>query len=200
MAEIKASSSEEVEVVTANNKHRNAFERFIFRFISDDPEGVLKDAIFEVFIPGVFDSLSAAAQTALQNTFNPNGSHTIVRRGSRITSGGYHDRYIGQPSRVVQRTSRTSTNYDDIYNIEFESKERAEEVLEELKTLVSLYGVASVADVYTRCYDEIGRTSKYPDFGWGWYNLNKARIRLLSNNVYTIDFPTIERVTIGGMN
>lgn len=183
--------------IVVEKPKRSAFMRFMTRFINDDFEGIGKEVVLNVLVPGIFASLNDTAQTALAMIFDPDNDGTIVRNVKHSNSTTtYHNSYFKKKGKSI--SSKISSNYDDIYNIECSSKERAEDILDKMLTHIALCGTVSAHDFYTETFEELGHVAKYTDYNYGWTNLDKARVRTINRNCYTIDLPSLEVISSKG--
>lgn len=82
-------------------------------------------------------------------------------------------------------------------NIAFDNKKEAEDVLNAMKAVISMYGSVNVADYYTLTSDDY----KYDksDSLYGWTNLDEARIESAGNIYFTI-LPKVVRLDKGKEN
>jgi hypothetical protein len=76
-------------------------------------------------------------------------------------------------------------DYDKII---IESRTDAEAVLAQLDDLISQYGRAAVADLYTM----VGVTHNFTDNDYGWFNISEARVAPAIGGGYYLRLPAAE--------
>ncbi|QEQ93916.1 hypothetical protein SEA_KARDASHIAN_51 [Streptomyces phage Kardashian] len=93
------------------------------------------------------------------------------------------NRPSSRPSTHAPRiTVRRSNKIQDII---LGTREDGEDVLDELKDKVDGFGHCTVGDLYTA----VGITPTSTDHGWGWDDLDQARVRRLATDEYLLVMP-----------
>lgn len=90
-------------------------------------------------------------------------------------------------SRVSYYQYYNHSSYDRM-NVFFNSREDAENVLNEMKNVINSYGVVTVEDFYD--LSEVD-SSNYTDRKYGWTNLDKCKVVSIKgkDHMYKIDLP-----------
>jgi hypothetical protein len=78
--------------------------------------------------------------------------------------------------------ARATHNFDEIV---LASLGEAEEVIDNMSTLIRDFDVVSVSDVLTM----VGVTPAFTDVKWGWDDIRGARVKRLSSDQYLLDLP-----------
>lgn len=125
-----------------------------------------------------------------------------------ITSGAKMLIFGGEPpkatgSTYAQSTYKPRTNYSNSYRATssnrdyqkksifdssiyiFDSRDEAQNTLDQLLDLIDTYGQASISD-FCEC---IGEATTYTDNTYGWYNLNNARVVVSPQSGYYLNLP-----------
>ncbi len=152
-------------------KKKNEIRKFADVFLSDDIGDIKSYILSEVLIPAAkkaIDDIFANGIKMLRMLLwgekdEPSKRHTA----SRIS---YRDYYAEKDDRECNRTTVKSWySYDDIV---FDNRGEAEEVLARMDELISMYDIASVADLYDLC----GVSGNYTDNKYGWTDIHNASI------------------------
>lgn len=102
----------------------------------------------------------------------PNGGNnrTTKDRASRISYRNFYDSRDDYPTEATKPMPANAMDYDDVV---FETRGKAERVLEGMYEMLETYKVVSVADFYdlAEIADFTHTTNKY-----GWTNLSSARV------------------------
>jgi hypothetical protein len=88
------------------------------------------------------------------------------------------------PARALSRQARSRHNFDEIV---LDQRAEAEQVIDQLFELVTKYGSATVADLYSL----VGLTSTHTDNKWGWEDLMGAGVSRVRGG-YLLDLPEPE--------
>lgn len=172
-------------------------KRFTDTFISgEDAESVFGYLFSEVFVPAAKDTISdivtqgidrvlfgevrgrgIRSRTASQNRY----SNGLVSY-NRISSGLKRE----EPRREMSRQSRATHNFDEII---LETRVEAQEVIDGLNEIISMYEMAKISDLYDMC----GIAGSYTDEKWGWFDLRGSRpVRVKGG--YLLDLPKPELI------
>lgn len=87
-------------------------------------------------------------------------------------------------NKIIKRNIASRESSDHFEEFIFDSRSEAEQVLNNLRELVSDYGVASVADLY----DLVGNIGSYKLNGYGWKDLSSSTIKRVRKG-YLLDLP-----------
>lgn len=100
-----------------------------------------------------------------------------------------HDNY-----KLVRREEDDTVNYI-VRTVYYDSRDEAEDILENLQNIVNKYGYVTLDDYYNL----IGEISDYSDAQYGWRNLNFIlikKVRTQKGPKWVIRFPEVTRITI----
>lgn len=95
---------------------------------------------------------------------NPYTDYRGMSGGKKRTKASY------ERSREISPRTRATHKFDDIV---LDSRAEADDTIEQMIELISQYGVATVADLYS--YLDI--EPKHTDYDWGWLDLRGAHAR-----------------------
>lgn len=84
---------------------------------------------------------------------------------------------------------RAAPRRDDVADVELNSLEDAEAVVDKLGELIQTYDHATVADYYAAC----NVPSTYVDNSWGWTDIRDVNIQQTRDG-WVIDLPRIEPI------
>lgn len=146
--------------------------KFKETFGGDDARSVGSYIFFDVIIPAAKAMLAdAASQGAERLLFGDTRGRSRVSGGSRAGSTTYSRMYNRDDDRSSRRElsnrARSTHDFDEII---LQERGEAEEVLDQLTTLVDDYGYAKISDLY----ELVGITGNYIDEKWGWNDLSRA--------------------------
>lgn len=115
----------------------------------------------------------------------PTSSNSIGRVAYNSAFKG--SQIIGQQSSPAPQISRRARAAHDFDEIVFDSRDKAQAVIDGLYTLLSQYGVATVGDLYDLC----GITQEFTNENWGWTNLSGSGIAY-AGGAYLLNLPNPE--------
>ena len=141
-------------------------------FGGDDARSVGSYIFFDVIIPAAKAMLAdAASQGAERLLFGDSRGRARVSGGSRAGHTTYSRMYKSDDDRSSRRElssrARSTHDFDEIV---LQERGEAEEVLDQLTTLVDDFGYAKISDLY----ELVGITGNYIDDKWGWNDLSRA--------------------------
>ena len=87
-------------------------------------------------------------------------------------------------SMVTQKAIAMRQNWRECQEVLFENRKGADDVLDNLRWVISKYGYATLADFY----DLAGVRALYEDCKFGWTSLRGAKI-VCTRNGYAIELP-----------
>lgn len=190
MAEVKIEKKEEVTEVDkkdekvikpivstpAKVKKKNAFEKAVDGFISEDAKHIKEYVVGDVLIPAAKKAISDVITNGIDMLlYGKNGGRSSSRiPAQRVSYQSYYDRdrYSYNSSRPVERPRAYS--FDDII---LQTRGEADAVLNEMDNIIRKYGFVKVADLY----DLVGLTGSYTDNNYGWTSLKDASIRRVND-------------------
>ena len=167
-------------------RKKSGIQRLIGTLMAEDSDNLGTSVMDDIVIPVI--------KEAIANLFE-NGSglvNTLLfgdsRRGKK-TGTGSNISYRSYYEQEKQRTPvvRNTYDFDDIV---ISSRGEAEEVLDKLYEIISVYGAATVADFY----ELVGVTGQYTDNKYGWTDLHGAsiaRVRSDGGYGYIIRLPKV---------
>lgn len=168
---------------TVKTRKKNSFVKLKDEIISDDASNIKSYVFGEVLIPALKKAISDVVTNGIDiilygESRSKNGSTRT--NADRVSYRSYYDqggsRFSPPPVRAVN-----NYDYDDII---LNSRGEAEEVLERMDELISIYGIVRVADLY----DLVGLSCEYTDNKYGWANLRQAQIQRVRDG-YMIKMP-----------
>lgn len=168
---------------TVKTKKRSRLSKFKDAFIKEDVGSVGSYIWDEILVPAFLDTVADAVNNATSMFLFGNSSSGSRRRspGSKIAYGSYYDN-----DRAYRR--RRDRDYDDrdydYDELEFETKDDATDVLDNLIALLRGEKVVSVADLYGLA----GTKMRPVDEDWGWTDLRGAYVHR-SGRVWMIRLP-----------
>ncbi|MGN1097963.1 MAG: hypothetical protein ACI4SS_03590 [Clostridia bacterium] len=158
-------------------KKKTGIKKLADIFFPEDIESVKSYIVTDVIIPLIKKSISDTVDVILYNGRN------WQTRNSDASKVSYRDCYRSNRSGEVPKSrTRTGYEYDDVV---VESRGEAEEVLERMDELISIYGIVSVADLY----DLVGITGHYTDNKYGWTDIRNATVVRTREGNYWIRMP-----------
>lgn len=179
-------------VVSSNAvRRRKSFRKQISEtFVAGDVKTAIRYSVFEIMLPAARDMIVETLQQGIEKLFTGD----IRRRGSTHPQSGPTG-YVSYnriglagrssgPSRTLSRQARARHDFDEIV---LEDRVEAEEVIDKLFELVSLYESATVADLY----ELVGLTSSHTDHKWGWTDLHGSGVSRVRGG-YLLDLPEPE--------
>lgn len=146
------------------DKEKSLGRKFRDVFLVRDLEEI-KDYIYEdLIIPGFKKAVRGVVDIILDGEIRP----------QRSSSNGYRVNYKsmsegGSNRRREHVEPRGRRDFRDIF---FDTRGDAEEVLDTLSELISVYRYASIADLYDAC----DITSSFTDNKYGWTDLSSASV------------------------
>lgn len=187
---------EPIEVGEVIRRKKPLSKRLIETFLGGDAKTVFNYVVMEVMVPAAKEMVLDAFTQGMERTLYTEGRPASGRRpGTRGITGAPWTSYqsFSKPPGVVRgsddrrevdRARRTRHDFDDVI---FETRVRAEQVLDDLIEACSKYQSVTVADLY----DLVQITSVFTDSKWGWTDLRGADITRVRNG-YLLDLPKPE--------
>ena len=179
---------ERVTSTEAVRRKKRLGSRFKETFVGGSARGAVDYMILEVVIPAVQDTMIDAFQGGIER---------LIRGEHRPRRSGMASPYSSEPrvnyqamsrpptSRTISRQSRTRHDFGEIV---IQSRQEAEEVLDQLYDILSRYGSVPVADLY----ELTGIQSGHTDHKWGWTALRGAKVSRLRSGGYLLELPNPE--------
>lgn len=158
----KESEKKEIKQVASGKKYKkpkvNKFANAVF---GEDTDYVKSYIFGDIIVPYIKKTLSDVVNAILF----PNGDGPKRGNTSRVS---YQNYYNNGSNSVKRNMNAPSQIYEEVY---LESRGEAEEVLDTLDEILSVYGQVSVNDLY----DLVGMTGVHTGNNYGWDNLRNAR-------------------------
>jgi hypothetical protein len=162
-------------------------KRFAELFIGGDAQSVGQYLVMDVLIPAFKETIMNVITEGIERTLygdnrRPRRTHTSGRGNGYVSYNRYSSpdpRSREEPRRPIDR--KRSFEFEEIV---LESKDEAEEVIDNLFAVCEKYGQATVADLY----DMAGITTNYTHNQWGWTDLRGAGATRVRGG-YLIDVP-----------
>lgn len=173
---------EKVITGSAKLKKKNEIQKFADVFISEDVSNVKSYILLDVLIPAlkkaIFDIVTNGIDMIL---YGEGGMAKKNSSASKVSYRSYYDKNDGRRNYNSPRT-RGGCDYDDII---VDTRGEAEKILYGLDEIISMYGVATVLDMY----DLADITSdNYMHNKYGWTDIRSADIMRVREG-YLIKMP-----------
>lgn len=167
----------------ARIRKKSEARKLVDVFIPEDVEKVKSHIIFDVLIPSakkaVYDMVTNGIEMIL---YGETGA--VSHKSSTSSKISYRQFYDDRTTRPSESTRMNSVM--DFEDIILEHRGEAESILERLDELVSMYGMASVADMY----DLVGITAPYTANNYGWTDIRNAKVVRIRDG-YVIKMPRV---------
>ncbi|QPL14704.1 hypothetical protein SEA_SCHWARTZ33_59 [Gordonia phage Schwartz33] len=184
-----------VERITVNEvvrRKKPLGKRFTENFMGGDAQSVGAYIVTDVLLPAAKDMVADAVSQGIEKMLF--GEARTVRSrpaGNRGTGGATthvsYNRYSGnsqtRPATPAAMSARARATHD-FDEIILSTRAEAEEVIDNLFTLVSDYDMATVSDLYGM----VGQTGNYTDEKWGWTDLRGTSVTRVKGG-YLLDLP-----------
>ena len=164
-------------------KKRSRMSKFKDAFIKEDAGNVGSYLWNEILVPSFLDTVADAVNNATSMILFGDSSRGSRRRspGSKIAYRSYYDDDRAYRRRAGRYYDEERYDYDEL---EFDSKDDATDVLDNLISLLRSERVVSVADLYGLA----GTKMRPVDENWGWTDLRGAYVHR-SGRVWMIKLP-----------
>lgn len=173
---------EKAIVSGARVRKKSEARKLVDVFMPEDVEKVKSHIIFDVLIPSakkaVYDMVTNGIEMIL---YGESGAH----KSSTSSKISYRQFYDDRNNRRQERPERLNSVVD-FEDIILEHRGEAESILERMDELVSMYGMASVADMY----DLVGITAPYTANNYGWTDIRNAKVVRIRDG-YVIKMPRV---------
>lgn len=151
-------------------KKKSGFRKFKDDFIESEVKDVKESIFMDIIMPAIKNTIADGISTFVDMMlFGDSARVTRLDRGGR--RGGhisYNSMFESNPRNKVQTRSSRQHVGVAIDDIILGSRVDAERVVQNLIDICSVYGMASVADLY----DLVGYTAAYTDHKYGWHDIN----------------------------
>ena len=182
------------KVVTGEVKKRSKplGKRFKETFVGGDIKEATGYVITDVVMPGirdmVFESIMNGAKRFLYGTtFTP--SRTQNSKNSRFSYNNPISRMAVDPRDSVMLPKQSPHRAREAGEIVLQQKVDADQALDQMMTILSMYDVVSLADLY----ETLGLQSSHTDNKWGWTSLAGSKVVQIREG-YLLDLPPMEAI------
>lgn len=169
-----------------------------FFFSGEDTKSVLKHTTIDILLPGAKDLVFDFIDQSLEQRFYPGGRHRNRRNAvvggifgnatynayNRFSNPGTTLRPDPRQQRPAAPSRRGRVQQSSLDEIILETRAEANDVLDQLITIIDQFEVATVADLW----DTLGVTGEFTDEKWGWTNLMGADVQRI-NEGYLLNLP-----------
>lgn len=177
-------------------------KKFAETMFNTDVKSVKTHLVQDILIPSIQDFIFNGLHDLIDTIFKDGESVSRSYRGSSKASNTPYEKYFYKTSN--SSSTAKSESYEsisspyDVYEQVFSDSGTADRVLEEMRSIISEFGVVTLNDYY----ELIGKTSELgsgTDADFGWRNLDRARIttvrgRRRGEKGYVINLPRLEQV------
>ncbi|WNM72439.1 hypothetical protein SEA_MOSSY_60 [Gordonia phage Mossy] len=190
-------TDKKIEQITVNSvvrRKKPLSKRFTESFVGGDAQSVGAYIVADVLLPAAKDMIADAVSQGIEKMLFGEARGPRARpAGNRGTGGATthvsYNRYSGNSNQrstqsAMSYRARETHNFDEII---LSTRAEAEEVLDNLFSLVSDYDVATVADLYGM----VGQTAQYTDEKWGWSDIRGTSVTRVKGG-YLLDLPRPE--------
>lgn len=148
-------------------KKKNEMSKLKDVFISEDVANVKSYILMDVLVPAIKKAVSDIVTNGIDMIlYGGNGRSKSQSGATKVSYRNYYDRRdYDRPAPAPRMTPGYG-----FADITVTNRGEAEEVIDRLRELVELYGIASVADLN----ELVGIQGNYTDNRYGWTSLNTA--------------------------
>lgn len=178
----------------AGRRKRPVGKRFKETFFGGDAREAVSSTRSEVVVPAVKQlildagfqilELMVVGESRGRRPWRSGGGivHTAYNRMSNNVNSNNAPWQRPDPRREVSNRGRATHNFDEIV---LDSRGEAEEVIDQLMSIVEEYSSVSVADLYAM----VGITPAYTDNRYGWSELRGASVHPIRGGQYLLNLP-----------
>lgn len=175
---------EKVITGSATIKKRSLLKRFIDTFFNGDAKDVKSYLVFDVLVPSIKETINSLINKGTEMILFGESSRSAKKSPNNGTYVSYGSSYRGERERLPSsKQNRMIRRFDDI---RFETRGDAEQVLDILLELISIYNQATVGDFY----DAVGITPEWTEDveSYGWTDISSARVSRIRDG-YILEMP-----------
>lgn len=168
-------------------------KRFRQSFIAGDATSVGEHVFWNLMLPALQDAVSDMGRTFIDMMIygekrarpNPGAPSSGPGSTSRINYGGYSS---GGGSRLVLAPTQNNPTNEPHQRrfspdeIVVPTRAEAEGIITKMFEVLEKYHAVSIADLYRM----VGVTPDYPDYKWGWTNLDSADVKRVREGVLLV--------------
>lgn len=189
-------TSDEVEV-----RKKPLTKKFAETMFNTDVKSVKTHLIHDILIPSIQDFIFNGLHDLIDTIFKDGDGGRVYRSSSKSSNTPYEKYFYKSAngsSTVKSEPVETVSSPYDVYECIFDDSGKADVALEEMRSIISEFGVVTLNDYY----ELIGQTSKLgsaTDSNFGWDNLDRARVVSLrggrrGEKRFTIDLPRLKQI------
>lgn len=160
---------EKIVTGVVKEKKKSSLEKFKDVLIQEDASKVKSYIFMDVLVPALKKAISDIVTNGINMILYGESGRPKSGTYSGTSKVSYSNYYYGKKEDDIRRSSSSEEDYRELV---FDSRGEAEKVLSHIEELISVYKVASVADLY----DLVGLTGKYTDNKYGWTDISSARV------------------------
>ena len=169
---------------SATVRKRGLWRRFIDIFFNGDAKDVKSYIVFDVLVPSIKETINSIINKGTEMILFGESSRSSKKSSSGGTYVSYGSPYRGDREKLPSSNrNRMVRRFDDI---KFETRGDAEQVLDILMELLSVYNQATVGDFY----DAVGITPEWTEDveSYGWTDISSARVSRIRDG-YILEMP-----------
>lgn len=187
---------ERVTTGTVIQRKKPLGKRFAETFGGGDAQGVASYILQDVLLPAAKDMVADAVSQGIEKMLfgeargggrsrlnNTRKSASTYTSYNKFAVNPGHRREVENP-KPMSRRAKATHDFDEII---LASRAEAQQVLEQMVTLVDEYEEATVADLY----EMVGMTSDFTDNNWGWSSLRGSSVSRVRDG-WLLDLPQPE--------
>lgn len=164
---------------TATVKKKGIFSKLTSLFVPEDTESVGGYILVDIVVPLIKKAVSDTVDALLYP--GGGGRSRSYDYGSKVSYRRFSDESSLRP-RKAETSKRMGYNYAEV---RVDTRGEAEAVISSLEELISVYGMASVADLY----DLVDVDGSYTDNNYGWTDIRTAIPIRIRDGGYVIKLP-----------
>lgn len=154
-------------------------------FFSEDVDNVGSFIFIDVLVPAIKDLLASIVENTVNVALFGSGStrRSYLSRGNpQQRANLYWNSSVGNQRPYANERPRSTNNFREII---YETQADASRVLDGMMELVSSYGLASIADLYS--FSNLS-SDNYTNNDYGWTNLRGSRV-VRTRDGYILELP-----------
>lgn len=180
-------------------KKQSGIGRFFRQLFADDMETVKETFKKDVLVPFLQDGISGIFHDGIDLLIYGNKGKSKRRGGLFGSRTNYADKYYR--SSLDSGKVRRSSDYDSDEDVEvcdqtllkFDSRAKAETVLDAMADALERFKAVSVADLYDLA-GVSNTVGEFTDKNWGWTGLEGTKVRRARGGGYYLDLPRVEDI------
>lgn len=163
-------------------------QKFKRVFLSEDVDNVGSYIFLDVLVPAVKDLFASLIENTVNVAlFGSTSRHTYRGGSNQQRASLYWNSSVGQSRGFAQPAQQRPTNKaaNNFRDLIYDTRKEAEDVLESLVELISLYGVATIQDLYAASNMT---SNNFTNNDYGWLDLSSAKI-IRSRDGWVLELP-----------